>query len=468
LSQKSCYSYLIAFSKLSSGDRSFIGKKRILVVLYRSSGLKNVELAALQTKRTVMIKNYAVQYAEIWDKCSSQMPEFPKMYPKTEKKQKEQALDQFLSTVKAFRKRRMQNKPFTETDQQLLLRDARDFLCRGMDFTGDQLEMMFSDEMIELTRSFVSQARAFDAELPYNDIFQACRNMWIMIGLQLVMGIPKQVTPSVFAYSMLYPYTDNLIDDPKISGFDKLTFSLRFRDRLSGAHLTPENKTENAIFRLVAMIESEYSRTDFPDVFESLLGIHDAQTNSMKLMQQADLLSEHDILKICLAKGGASVLADGYLVAGNLLPEQQYFLYGYGGYLQLLDDIQDVKEDYEAGLMTVFSRAAFRFPLDERLNKTYWFGERVMESLDSFDGQHMDLFKSLMRRSMDLFITEAIAQVPEAYSPQYVMEFENYSSFHFSYIRKQKKQFAPYMGFLLTQIEEMALTIRTKPERADL
>jgi hypothetical protein len=415
-----------------------------------------------------MIQNYAVQYAEIWDCCSSQMPEFSKIYSRTEKKQKEQALDQFLSTIKAFRKRRMKSKPFTEAEQQLFLNDARNFLRSRMDFTGDQLEMMFSDEMVGLTRSFVREARAFDAELPFNDIFQACRNMWIMIGLQLIMGIPKRVTPSVFAYSMLYPYTDNLIDDPKISGFEKLTFSERFRDRLSGVHLKPGNKTENAIFRLVGMIESEYFRTDFPDVFESLLGIHDAQTNSMKLIQEANSLSENDILKICLAKGGASVLADGYLVAGNLLPEQQYFLYGYGGYLQLLDDIQDVKEDHEAGLMTVFSKPAFRVPLDDKLNKTYWFGERVMESLDSFDGLHMDLFKSLIRRSMDLFIAEAIAQAPEAFSPKYVMEFENYSPFHFSYIRKRKTQFAPYMGFLLTQIEEIALSKSTTPECVDL
>jgi len=415
-----------------------------------------------------MIQNYTEQYAEIWDKCSAQIPEFPKTYTETEKIKKEQSLDQFLSTIKTFRKDRIRGRSFTEADQQLFFRNTRDFLHYGLDFTNHQLEMMFSDEMIEITRSFVRQARAFDAELPFNDIFQACRNMWIMIGLQLVMGIPKRITPSVFAYSMLYPYTDNLIDDPRISGFEKLTFSERFRDRLSGVHLKPENKTENAIFRLVEMIEGEYSRIDFPEVFESLLGIHDAQTNSVKLIQQADLLSEHDILKICLAKGGASVLADGYLVAGNLLPEQQYFLYGYGGYLQLLDDIQDVKEDHEAGLKTVFSKSAFRSPLDEKVNKTYWFGKRVMESLDSFDGRHMDLFKSLMRRSMDLFITEAIAQVPDAYSRKYVMEFENYSPFHFSYIRKRKVQFAPYNGFLLTAIEEIALGKRAKLVSTDI
>lgn len=403
-----------------------------------------------------MIRNYTVQYSEIWEQCSIKMPRFLKAYPKEDKLSRETFLDQFLNTIKAFRKDRIRGKSYTEADQQLFLNNIRGFLRTGLDFTEGQLELMFSDEMVEITRSFVRQAKAFDPDLAFNDIFQACRNMWIMNGLQLIMGIRMHVTPSIFAYSMLYPYSDNLIDDPNISRFEKLIFSERFRDRLSGIKLEPQNNTENAIFRLVGMIENEYSRVDFPEVYESLLGIHNAQTESMKLFQQNNPIGRHEILKICLAKGGASVLADGYLVAGKLTEAQRYFLFGYGAYLQLLDDIQDLEEDHAVGLMTVFSESAFRFSLDEKLNRTYWFGEHVMESLEFFEGQHIGLFKSLMRRSMDLFITEAIAQVPNAYSRKYVSEFEEYSPFHFSYIRKRKEQFAPYNGFLLTAIEEFA------------
>lgn len=403
-----------------------------------------------------MIQNYTEQYAEIWGKCSIQMPEFSKVYLKGDKLSREKFLDQFLNSIKAFRKDRIRGRSIIETNQQLFLKNTRVFLRNGLDFTDGQLELMFSDEMVQITRTFVRQAKAFDPDLAFIDIFQACRNMWIMNGLQLIMGIPMQVTPSIFAYSMLYPYTDNLIDDPNVSSFEKLVFSDRFRDRLSGVMLEPQNKTENAIFRLVGMIEKEYSRNNFPEVHESLLGIHDAQTNSLKLLQQKQVISDSEILKICLAKGGASVLADGYLVAGKLTDAQRYFLFGYGAYLQLLDDIQDVEEDCAAGLSTVFSGSVFRIPLDERLNKTYWFGEHVMESLAFFDGQHIELFKSLMRRSMDLFIIEAIAQVPDGYSTKYVTAFESFSPFHFSYIRKRKEQFAPYNGFLLTAIEELA------------
>ncbi len=404
-----------------------------------------------------MLQSYADDYVAIWEVCSTELPGFGKSYPQFEKFQKEEMLDLFLKSVQTFRGKKF-GKSLNDFDEQLFFRNTRNFFREGFDFTEDQLEVMFSDDLLEVTKTFVRQARTFDPDLSFRDIFQACRNVWIMNGLQIIFGIPVQLTPSIFAYSLLYPYTDNLIDNPRISNSEKYVFSERFRDRLSGQNLNPDNKTENAIFRLVELIENQYSRTGFPEVFESLLAIHAAQTNSLKLIQQKDSISEKEILAICIAKGGTSVLADGYLVAGELSPEQKSFLFGYGAYLQLLDDIQDVEEDQKSGLMTVFSKTAFRIPLDEKLNKTYWFGEQVMKSLDFFNGQQIGLFKSLMRKSMDLFIVEAIAQNPKAFSQEYVLEFECWSPFHFAYIRKRRENFTPYHGFLLTALEEIAFS----------
>ncbi len=401
--------------------------------------------------------NYSESYMRIWKETFAFQPEFSRTYPESKKRIKEQKLDRFLKYIKSFGNSK-EGFRFTEESKKLFLGNTRTFLRDGLDFTGDQLQLMFSDDLIAVSRAFVRQARAFDPQLSVNDIFQACRNMWIMNGLQVIMGLQIQLTPSILSYSLLYPYTDNLLDDPTISTFEKMIFSERFRQRLSGEYPEPETKTEQAVFRLVEMIEQQYSRTEFPEIFESLLAIHDAQTNSLKLLQPKHSITEDETLHICLAKGGTSVLTDGYLVAGKLTAEQKYFLFGYGAYLQLLDDIQDVEDDYQSGLMTMFSSQAFRIPLDEKLNRTYWFGEEVMKTLDRFDGQHLELFKSLMRRSMDLFITEAVAQNPGAYSQSFVARFESCSPFHFSYIRKRKEQFMSYNGFLISAIEEIALT----------
>jgi hypothetical protein len=405
-----------------------------------------------------MLNSYAEYHAKVWENASVNFPEFTKSYTKSEKLKKELALDQFLKLIKGFRKKRMNQRSMKEADQEMFFSNIRRLLAEGMDFTAEQLEIMFSDEMIGITRSFVRQAHAFDSKLPFPDIFQACRNVWIMNGIQLILGIPMQLTPPVFAYSLLYPYSDNLIDDPLISPVEKMSFSIRFRERLAGHEIKPANTTEFAVFRLVGMIESAYPRIDFPEIYESLLSIHEAQTNSMKLITPDTTLNETEILKICLTKGGASVLTDGYLVAGKLTPEQRHFLFGFGAYLQMLDDIQDLAEDAQAGLMTIFSKTACQSPLDEKLNKTYRFGGEVMKSLDRFDGQKLDIFKSLLRKSMDLFVTEAIAQNPQAYSSNYSSKFEEFSPFHFNYIRNQKEKFVPYNGFLLTAIEEIAFS----------
>ncbi len=147
------------------------------------------------------------------------------------------------------------------------------------------------------------------------------------------------------------------------------------------------------------MIEEEFPRINYPEVYQSLLAIHEAQTRSVQLIHSVEVLTEKETLQICMAKGGASVLANGYLVAGRLSKEQEFFLFG---------------------------------------------------------GQHIDVFQSLMRKSMDLFIMDAIAQNPDCYSKKFVVEMENHSPFSFLYIQKKKKRFAPYNGLLLTAIREIA------------
>src|SRR4030067_480163 len=49
-----------------------------------------------------------------------------------------------------------------------------------------------------------------------------------------------------------------------------------------------------------------------------------------------------------------SVLANGYLVAGRLDPADEDFCFGFGTFLQLADDLQDVAEDADCGHRTLF------------------------------------------------------------------------------------------------------------------
>jgi hypothetical protein len=402
-----------------------------------------------------MLEKYVNDYTAHWEKSEPSFPFIARRYELSEKSSREKVLDQYLNSIKTLKKRRLSGKKLTPAEEHSFFSNTQNILCRALDFNAQQLGLMFSDEIKEVTRQFVKQARHFDDELSFQDIYQGGRNVWIMNGLQVVLGLPVKLSPSIFAYSMLYPYTDNLIDDPNINDLDKLIFSHNFHKRLEGQFPTPNSRAEAHIYRLVGMIEDEFPRAEYPGVYDSLIAIHDAQTKSLQLMNDGSGLTETDVLKICLEKGGASVVADGYLVAGKLSKAQEYFLFGYGAYLQLLDDIQDVEEDGNAGLKTVFSKDTAS--LEYKINKTYWFGEQVMHSLPLLGGD-LSIFQSLMRKSMDLFIIEAIAQNPEHYSQEYRSRMEAHSPFGFAYIQQQKEQFAPYKGFLLTALEELAFS----------
>jgi hypothetical protein len=71
-------------------------------------------------------------------------------------------------------------------------------------------------------------------------------------------------------------------------------------------------------------------------------------------------LTEIDVLAIGLEKGGTSILADGYLVGNTLSSAPAAFLFGWGAFLQLADDLQDVRLDGQAGLFDHFFQTAGR------------------------------------------------------------------------------------------------------------
>ncbi len=151
-------------------------------------------------------------------------------------------------------------------------------------------------------KSFARMARDFAPMISSDDIYQAGRNVITANLIQLLLGLPARVTPSIFAYSMLYPYTDNYLDDQSIPMETKVSFNKRFRHRLLGEEIEPANSHEVDISSLIRMIENEWNRQDYPQVYESLLSIHKAQTLSLDLVAPGITPFERDILGISFEK----------------------------------------------------------------------------------------------------------------------------------------------------------------------
>jgi hypothetical protein len=396
---------------------------------------------------------------------SLRLPPFDRTFTPGEQASREIHLDHLLHTVEA----ELRDVPRTRWER----RSARsrvtsaftDFGKYCLDFDDSHLELLLNDGFSAVATQLARQARQFDPGVSASDIFQASRNAWTACGLQVLLGRDMRLTPSIFAYSMLYPYTDNYLDDSAASRSAKLAFSERFRRRLDGDAVAPFNDREATIWRLVELIEEEYPRADWPQVYDSLLEIHRAQENSVRLLRSGSSPAGIDVLKLSFEKGGASVLADAYLVAGSLSTDEAQFAFDWGVLLQIADDLQDLQQDLREGILTIFTQAAAReplAPLDNLTTHTLNFGRGVMCQVDRMPSNHSALngaaakHKSLtemIRMSCSLLLIWSAGESAKLYTSRYLAELETHSPFRFAPLAEKRKKLARWTSPLARLFE---------------
>lgn len=384
------------------------------------------------------VEPYIDHFINIWENSPTRLPVFNRIYLKSEQLERENNFEQIQLKMKSLQSRSAIKKLRKSNPESKFFPVFRSFLQGIFDFEEAHLDIILSEEFRSVSKDFFYKSREFGPELSPENIYQGLRNVWIMNGLQLMMKLPVEITPSVFAYSMIYPYSDNLLDDPNISGKEKQEFSVRFNRRLHGEYISPLNNTEKQLFQLVGMFEEQYNRIDFPEVYQSLYAIQKGQTDSLKLLK-TDGLTESEIRRVCFEKGGASVLADGYLVAGKLTQQQEQALFGYGIYLQMLDDIQDMKEDADANTKTICSSMKQK-ELDEFVNRTIHFGRVALAEMKCFEAPDVNVFLNLMNRSIETMAIESVGLNESGFSKAYLAEMERFSPLHFDFVRQKKTQ----------------------------
>ena len=389
----------------------------------------------------------------LWQKCPVSLPSFERTFQPEDQAAREAQLEQFLAGLQT----ELRSLPRTRAEREAARERITTAFVRlgrnGLDLEDRHLELLLNRGFSAIGTELARRARRFDPQVSTADILQASRNAWTACGLQVLFGRPMQVTPAIFAYSMLYPYTDNYLDDPSISREAKLGFSGRFGLRLAGETVDAVNDREAAIWRLIGLIEEEYSRAEWPQVFASLLAIHHAQENSIRLLRHGLARQGIDVVRLSFDKGGTSVLADGYLAAGSLSREQAQFVFGWGVLLQLADDLQDVREDCQDGMLTVFSEHAGQKPLDEVTSRTLHFGQRVMCAMERLAGPECRALKELILRSSRSMLIRSAGETPELYSPNYLAELETHSPFRFASLKKQRRQLVKRRGLLIQLFE---------------
>ena len=380
------------------------------------------------------------QTLNIWKDCPNSFPVFNRKYSWMQKRKNESELDKFIESLSVDS---CNNNyiPGETTNLEKYFLPIKNFLVKRLDFCEEGVSLLFSNKFLSVTSKFIKAVKEFDGNISSAEIFQACRNVWTMNWIQMLFGLKVELTPSVFAYSMLYPYTDNFLDSPDIPDERKKVFNQRLMERLCGNQIEPIEKIESVVYQLLDMIETEFPRYDYPAVFNSLITIHEAQIKSLQLADKDVLLSHEDRLKISLEKGGTSVLADGYLVAGDLSDAQKLFLFSYGGYLQLVDDLQDVNDDSLFGVKTYFTAKISTENLDVITNHICHFGRKIILLLKALEPEQIDIITSLMDRTNDLLIIDAVALCPGCYGRRYLKSIAKHSVFNNTFLKLRGKEF---------------------------
>lgn len=379
---------------------------------------------------------FKAHYLEAWWETDNGFPELPRSYTAADQAANGRKMDRVVSSLLS----ELKSYPAQAADREAWNRKLHEaVLAAGrfvLSLADGRLDILLSGGFIEVTDSFIKDAKRFNPRIALEDILQALRNVWIMNSVQVLLCERVRHTPAVFAYSMLYPYTDNLMDNNGISTVEKLKISERFKRRLAGQSLAPANSFERSVYSLVAMLEEQYPRVEYPLVYESLMAIHKAQETSLTQQSRGCSPYDADILGVSFDKGGASVLADACLVKGELSLEQAGHMFGFGIFLQLADDLQDVAGDLGNGHMTIFSQTAGRWSLDRLTNRLFNFIYRLTDSWICFSPGAAEELRNAIRYSCTLFLIAAIAQNEGFFTPSYLREIERYSPLSLSYIRK--------------------------------
>jgi hypothetical protein len=383
--------------------------------------------------RTAAANGFVEESIAAWHETTTDFPALGRQYSEAEQQEREILFDQALESADT----ELRTPPRTQSEREQtyarVTSIAAHLASLALDLDDPCIGVLLRNTFPGIGRDLARSARHFDAAVSSSDILQACRNAWTACGLQPLLGQPMQLTPAIFAYSMLYPYSDNYLDDAGISREEKLAFCSRFRKRLRGDVLSVSSLLEKAVWRLVSLIESQYSRAAHPQIYDCLLDIHRAQEDSLHQFGRNSPAVDIDLLKLTFTKGGTSVLADACLAAGSLTECEARFAFAWGVVLQMADDLDDLPEDRKRGFANLFSQELENGPLDNLTNRTFNFAKSAMKLMQALPNGSV-AFKELLRKNANSLLIRAAGGSAQLYTERYLQELETYSPLRFAFL----------------------------------
>lgn len=363
-----------------------------------------------------------------------------------QKKENEALIQEFFRRIQ----KKIQKKPGETEAQRQWEKELEQEFC---DFLQKEKMLSLSEwmsrELLDAftceTKRFVNRVRSFDETLNEAQIWQTLRNYFIYAMIVEMQGETQNAKNPILAYSLLYPYTDNYIDDEQILPKEKERYNRMIASRLKEEPVFPQNPLEEKTCRLLDMILNEYKGMERKKVAWTLLQLLEAQNCSIR--QQKVALPEEEILEISIRKGSASVLADYLFSTVDWLEYEEVFYLKFGFLLQLVDDLQDIEEDRRTGshtLMTTAYEQQTRIRgqqyLEQRVNRLLWFSWNVIRE---FKPRNPGLKGFILKNCVEITLLTAAIN-PQFFSKKYLLALEPYLPLSLEFLKKIKKQ--QYMG----------------------
>lgn len=301
----------------------------------------------------------------------------------------------------------------------------------GIHHSMDQKTLAaFQDEL----KDFLRHVREFAPELSLEGIGQAIRNYIVYAMFKEINQVKSCFSMACFGYSMLYPFTDNYIDSEKNSDKEKTEYNQIIRDKIEGKDVQPKSLHQLRTCQLLQMIESEYPGKRDSSIFVLLLMMLEAQEGSLRQQNKILTLTPAERLDISLYKGGLSVLIDRLFVNKEITENDLVFYFEFGFFLQLADDLQDIKEDSIQGNQTIFTGDPHSKREEEIVNKLLHFVQRIF---DAYQAEN-DSYKHFILSNCYQLIYSSIVRSKAFFSKEYLDKLEKYLPVTYQFLENIK------------------------------
>lgn len=380
---------------------------------------------------------------EIWNEQPEDFPDFlwqnQEVFPIVDVRQKKEN-ETLAKKFSGRLRKKLKKKPSSEEEKQLIEQEMEaefyQFLKKERILClSEWMEPELLSDFARETKHFYHSVVAFDKTLQQGQIWQAMRNYLIYGVIAELQGEAQNAGIPILAYSLLYPYTDNYIDDKGILRAEKERFNRMIAGKLQGEEVVPQNELEEKVCRLLTMILAEYQGGAGKKVADTLLELLKAQNRSICQQERKGKAiaqdTEAQILEISVAKGGSSVLADYLFATDTWEAGEELFYRKFGLCLQLVDDLQDMEEDSKSGSHTLMTEAAEHARLEARVNRLLWF---IWTVIGEFEPKNPGL-KEFVRKYCAMITMVAAAQNGRYISGTYIKQLEPYLPFSVDFLK---------------------------------